>query len=170
MKAVVAKIGLAALLLVFISGCERKSCQDVVCQVGQQCIQGGCYCTDGYEGDGCSTYSYLKFEGSYNVTEACSNASPNFFNYNVTIYHDPLHINQVQITNLFGLGVTAVGYIHTDGTTGKGTYLEIPYQNQGSLTFQGQGNYDVLINRMSVQFNYTFNGGSYACTHTFYKQ
>ncbi len=162
-----AKILFGFIILLQITSCERRSCTDVACGVNQQCSQGNCYCQDGYEGSNCNTESAQKYVGNYNVSEACYSSTSNFFNYTCYITADPFYINRVQINNLFGQ-TTATGVIHTDQNN-LGNYIEIPQQQQGSLVFSGTGNYDPQLNRMTINFNYTFNGGSYQCTHTFYK-
>lgn len=161
-----AKILVALAFLFAISGCDRKSCNDVVCDYGMNCNQGQCYCPDGYEGTDCNTQSSTKYLGQYNVTETCYSGSSNFFSYTTSVIQG-YRVNEVQFTSLFGM-TSATGYIYTDGNN-QGNIIEIPQQSQGGLTFSGQGTYDPINNRMSINFNYTYNFGSYQCTHTFYK-
>ncbi len=139
------------------------------CPSGQNCYQGQCYCPDGYEGSDCSTASYIKFIGSYNVYESCYNSSNNFFNYSCYVTQGN-YINQIYFNGLFNMGVQAGAYIYNTNGSGQGNYIEIPTQSQGAFTFSGTGNFDNLNNRITINFNYTYNGGSYQCTHTFYKQ
>lgn len=164
-----AKIFFVLLLIAGIEACDTRNCTNVTCQVGETCFQGNCYCADGYEGTGCTTESYQKFIGSYNVNETCNSSSPNFFNYTSYITQGNF-INQIYINGLFNMGVSAIAYIYNTTGGAQGTYIEIPTQQQGALTFSGQGTYDLVNNRITITFNYTFNGGSYQCIHTFYKQ
>lgn len=167
MKSLV-KIFTAALFMLTIAGCDRKSCNDVVCDYGQNCFQGQCYCPDGYEGTDCLTQSNTKFVGSYQVSENCYNGGSNFGSYNCYISQGSSgYAYQLEITNLFGL-TYATANIRTDQNN-QGNLIEIPYQNQGGISLQGEGVYDTYNNRMTIDFNYTFNGSSYQCTHTFYK-
>lgn len=163
-----AKILFGFIILLQITACDRRSCQNVVCSTSQQCYNGLCYCVDGYEGTDCATASYQKYVGNYSVSETCNGASPNFFNYECSIYPDPNYINRVYINDLFGQGVQATMFIHTDQNN-QGNSVEVPLQQQGSLSYSGQGTYDSYNNRMVINFNYTYNGLSYGCTHTFYK-
>lgn len=166
------QIILATALLTAIGSCDRNNCKNVICQVNQQCLDGGCYCADGYEGTDCNTESYLRYTsngGTFNVVETCYSSSSNFFNY--TCYVIPsTQVNRVLINNLFGIVASTTAFIRTDASTGKGTFIEIPQQQQGAFTYSGTGNYNDFTNRMTINFNYTYNGGSYQCTHTFYKQ
>lgn len=169
-----AKVFFVLLLIVLISACERKNCSNVTCPAGQTCYQGNCLCPNGYQGSNCADYSYEKFIGSYpTVTESCNNATPpcNFCNYSgVYIYNDPNYADRLQITNLFGQGVQATALIlNYPGTFGEGTDIQVPYQSQGSLSFEGYGTFNPNTHQLIINFNYTFNGLSYGCTHTFYK-
>ncbi|MCS6935036.1 MAG: hypothetical protein NZM35_07800 [Chitinophagales bacterium] len=163
---------LLTLCIAMCAGCNRNSCRNVACPVNQQCIDGGCYCADGLEGADCSIPSHTRYTsngGTFNVTETCYNATNNFFNY--TCYILPTtERNRLIINNLFGFVPSATAFIRTDGNTGMGTFIEIPQQQQGAFIFSGTGNYNDVANRMTINFNYTYNGGSYQCTHTFYKQ
>jgi hypothetical protein len=163
------KVFFVSLIFLLAQSCERRSCTNVVCQPYETCFQGNCYCADGYEGANCATLSYQKFIGNYNVTETCNSSSPNFFNYTSFITQGN-YINQIYLNGLFNMGVQAAAYIYNTTGGAQGTFVEIPYQQQGAFAFSGQGTFDVLNNRLTVTFNYTFNGGSYQCIHTFYKQ
>jgi hypothetical protein len=158
-----------AIVLFYCSGCDQKSCQDVVCGVNQQCSRGQCFCVDGYEGTDCQTFSNQKYIGNYQVNENCFGSSSNFSFYNCSINSDPFYANRININNLFGLGANATALIFTDQSN-QGNYIEIPNQSQGALLFSGSGTFDPLLNQLTLNLNYTFNGGSYQCTHTFYKQ
>lgn len=162
-----AKIFVALAFLFAISGCDRKNCSDVVCDYGMTCNQGQCYCPDGYEGTDCSTVSANKYVGSYNVNEACYTGASNFFSYPAYITNG-YRINELQVSNLFGM-TSAIAYVYTDASN-QGNVIEVPMQSQGGLTFSGQGTFDPINYRITINFNYTYNFSSYQCTHTFYKQ
>lgn len=164
------KIFFAGMIAVLISGCAGRNCKNVVCPAGQQCLDGGCYCNNGYEGADCNTLSYLKYVGNYNVSETCMNSTPQFLNYTCFVTNSPNVVNVIYINNLFNMGITAVAEIYTDGATQQGTYILVRQQSQGGIQFDGTGNFDVQNNRMVINFNYTFNFGTYQCTHTFFKQ
>jgi hypothetical protein len=161
------KILFVGLIILSIGSCERKSCNNVSCPQFQQCISGGCFCLDGYEGTDCAKASSDKYVGSYNVSENCYTTSPNFPSYTVYITNDPNYPNVITISPLFNL-TYATAKIHTDQSN-LGNIIEIPYQSQGGLTFQGDGSFDQYNNRMTLNLSYTYNGASYQCTHTFYK-
>ena len=165
-----AKIFFAFIFIVTISACDRKSCNNVTCPVGQACNNGQCYCADGYEGTNCdvnSSEKYVAGSRSWTVTESCNGTSPNFFNYNAYFQQYSSNPSEIEIVNLFGsYNVTA--YIRTDQSN-TGNIIEIPHQNyDGSNTVSGDGTYNTANNRIIFNLNYTYSGISYQCTHTFY--
>lgn len=162
------KIFVAGLFMLSIASCDRRNCTDVVCDYGQNCFQGQCYCPDGYEGTDCATQSNAKYIGSWQAYEQCSNGIGNFGQYNCYISPGSSgYAYQLEITNLFGL-TYAIANIRTN-TSNEGNIIEIPYQNQGGIALQGEGVFDAYNNRMTIDFSYTFNGSSYQCTHQFQK-
>lgn len=166
-----AKIFLVAALLITISSCERKSCQNVACPVGQACNNGKCYCADGYEGADCSTLSYLKYEAgsrSWNVSESCYSSASNFGSYTCFMQGNPSDYRQVYIYNMLGNNCNPlIATIRTDYNN-LGNILEIPTQSCGGITVSGQGTYytNPYVN-IVFQLNYSYNGGNYQCTETF---
>jgi hypothetical protein len=153
--------------LLLMSGCDRKSCKEVQCAYNQQCINGECYCLNGYEGSACETESYKKYERSYLVYENCMQSNPTIGQYSCTIYHDPTYINKITINGFLGMGFQLSAYITTDGNN-KGNSVTIPDQNLGGLTINGYGTFDEYNNRLTLNVNYTYNFESKSCTHTFY--
>jgi hypothetical protein len=160
---------IALIAITTISSCDRKSCENTVCGVNEQCYQGQCYCNDGYEGAGCATLSYEKYLGNYYAYETCNNSPANFTTYYPTIFNDPNDERVIYINNLFGEGVQATAYIRTDDNN-TGNYFVINSQSFGGFTFSGTGRYDNVLNRINLDLNYTWNFSSYACTHTMLKQ
>ena len=175
MKNQIAKIFLVAALLITISSCDRQSCKDVACPIGQGCVNGQCYCADGYEGADCNTESYLKYTSgtpggsgikSWNVIESCYSGS-NFPGYTAFITHNSTSPREIEINNFLGGSGTVYATIRTDQNN-QGNIVEINSQNCGGIVVSGQGTYDVNYNRITFQLNYTYNFTSYQCTHTFY--
>ena len=165
-----AKIFFASIFLVFVSACERKSCNNVVCPANQSCFNGQCYCADGLEGTNCQTYSYTKYvdnNRSWYVNESCSGASSNFPSYTCFFTQYSSNPSEIQINNFLGGNCTAYAYIRTDQSN-QGNIIDIPSQNCGGITVSGQGTYYSNNHRIIFQLNYTFNFASYSCTHTFY--
>ena len=166
-----AKIFLVAALIVTISSCEKRNCQNVACPVGQACNNGKCYCADGFEGTDCQTQSYLKYEAGvrdWYVSEACYSSSPNFGNYTAYMMGNPNDYRQVYIYNILGNSCSPmIATIRTDYNN-MGNILEIPTQNCGGITVSGQATYaaNPYVN-IVFQLNYTYNGASYQCTETF---
>lgn len=170
-----AKIFLVAALLLTISACEKQSCKNVSCPVGQACNSGKCFCADGYEGTNCDVESNTKYVTGYlggsgykdwQVYETCNSSSSNFPGYNSTITHNSSNPSEIEINNFFGRG-TVYANIRTDQSN-QGNIVEINTQDCGGVTVSGQGTYDVTNSRITFQLNYTLFGASYNCTHTFY--
>lgn len=158
------------LLIASIASCDRKTCQNVSCPVGQACNNGACYCTDGYEGTDCNTYAYEKFVANFrtwNVIESCYSSSPNFPSYTSYFTHNSSNPSEIEIINMLGGMCTVYAYIRTDYNN-QGNIIEINSQNCGGITISGQGTYNPSLNRITFNLNYTFNGGTYQCTHTYY--
>ncbi len=169
MKNQIAKILLAAALLITISACDRKTCQNVACPVGQGCNNGQCYCADGYEGADCLVPSVDKYVDNYrnwNVTETCYTSSPNFPSYTAYFVHNSSNPSEIEIHGM--LGGTIYANIRTDNSN-QGNIVEINSQNTGAYIVSGQGVYDVNLRRITFNLNYGYsNGPTNQCTHTFY--
>ncbi|MBL0310947.1 MAG: hypothetical protein IPP77_15150 [Bacteroidetes bacterium] len=161
---------LISIFTLILTSCERKSCNSVVCPLGQICLNGNCICPNGYEGTDCQTLSADKYVGNYIVYESCPGSTTGnpFGQYNTYIGYDPSYPNQLIIYNLFNQG-SAYASIYTDGSN-QGNTLIVKTQNLGSITVYGDGNYDPSTRRITMTFDYTFNFNNYQCIHTFYKQ
>lgn len=173
---VMVKIKRAKILFLFgitvllFASCERRNCNNVVCPLGQTCVNGICLCQNGYEGTDCQTLSSDKYVGNYIVYESCPNSNTGnpFGQYNTYIGPDPNYPNQIIIYNLLNQG-SAYANIYTDGSN-QGNTLIVRTQNLGSITIYGEGNYNPSTRQIVITFEYTFNFTTYQCIHTFYKQ
>ncbi len=168
MKNQIAKIFLVAALLVTISACERQSCKNVVCPVDQACNNGQCYCADGLEGTSCSVLSYQKYLTLNNPSyESCNTATP-FVTTNVYFTWDGVYINQLNIHNLMGSYCSdVIATIHTDATN-EGNILQINEQPCGGSSVSGQGTYDKVNHRVTLQLYYNIGGSNYQCSTILY--
>lgn len=161
-----AKLFLVAALLVTISSCDRQTCTNVNCPIGQSCHNGRCYCQDGYEGTDCQTPSYQKYVGLNNYAYENCNAAPPFVTNLVSITWDGISTNQVVINGLMGSNCNGiVAYIRTD-TNNEGNILEINQQYCGGASVYGQGIYDKANRRVNFQLYYSFGGNNYQCSTT----
>lgn len=167
-------ISLSTLILLFISGCDSKSCKDTVCGVNQVCNSGVCYCRDGYEGTDCSLLSATKFitrSGSsssyqWNVSENCQNGGLGSIYYTSFQSTGTSNVSELVFNFLGQYQVTA--YVR-GAADGSGNTIEIPTQQlAGSGTIYGMGTYDAYNKRITINFEYSLNGQNKACTHTFY--
>jgi len=165
------KITAVIFLFLTIASCKKKDCSTTVCGYNQVCNTGNCYCRDGYEGDSCNILSaprYVNGNRNYIVQEICSGSSGSNYNAYITAgYSNPA---QIDINGFLPDGYTITAFIR-GSTDKKGTFIEIPSQTLGgSGTVTGQGNYDLVNNRIVINFEYTLNQQNKACTHTFYPQ
>jgi hypothetical protein len=165
-----AKVFLVAGLLLTIAACEKKNCNKVTCPLGLECYEGQCICQDGYEGTNCATISRDKYVGYYLVSEVCQGSLYNFSPYTTTIDSAPYTspVNYITINDLFNQGPAVAYIVNSPGNMGNN--IMVPQQNLGAITFSGQGNFYPQNSSIVINFNYTLNGGSYSCTHTFNRQ
>jgi hypothetical protein len=164
---------LSTIILLFIAGCDSKTCKDTVCGTNQVCNNGVCYCRDGYEGTDCSQLSANKFitkNGATNyqwtVSENCQNGGGGS-TYNTSFQSTGTSNVSELVFNFLGqYQVTA--YVR-GAADGSGNTIEIPSQQlAGSGTIYGMGTYDSYNKRITVNFEYSLYGQNKACTHTFY--
>ena len=173
------KIFFAAIFLIFISSCEKKSCKNVSCPAGKTCYEGACVCPDGYEGSNCDTLSSTKYIGNWNVSENCGNSQSPFQNYY------PVYIqagncigstyntaNVIVISAFFGQGPLCVQIVNTSPGN-QGNTLVIPPQTVGTVSVASSQGYYTYSNgaaQIVITLNYTANSFNYTCQETLYKQ
>ena len=165
-----AKIFLVMIFIVTISACERQSCKNVACPIGQNCNSGRCFCQDGYEGTNCDVNAFEKYVAnnrSWNVSESCYGGSPNFGSYTSFFIHSSSVPSELQIANMLGGNCSVTANIRTDQSN-QGNIVEILTQSCGGITVSGQGIYSVTNHTIKFDLNYTLNGTSYQCSHTYY--
>jgi len=177
------QVFLVLLILLAVSGCEKKSCSHVTCASYETCKNGTCLCLDGYEGDTCSVLSETKFIGNWQVNENCSPDPANFGVYYTNIYatttanvgyYAP---NVIYFNILLGSGPVYAQIINTSPST-EGVTLYIPPQNLNngvSILGGSQGYYSAPVvsgaqPTMTITMNYSYQGNSYTCYENFHKQ
>lgn len=171
-----AKLLLVAAIFILVAGCDRKSCKDVSCPAGEECSSGSCICQDGYEGTDCATYSYLKYLGTYYVSETCNNATPpfNWTGYTVTVLQDPTNVDVIHFEGFFNGQMDMIAYIY-NVPNNLGNNLSIP-GNQGQGGIQISTSQGTLYNNtqgvatIQLSLNYTDQNGAYGCTELLTKQ
>ncbi len=157
--------------LTLMSGCDGKSCKDIVCGNNEICANGGCFCNDGYYGQNCDQLTANKFANqNYYVTESCQSGTGGGSGYYAYIYPGG-SVGTVTIGNFLGQGYEVVAYLKGDANK-TGDYLYIPEQSySGSGSVQGEGYYNPATYRISFNLNYTYGlGASNSCTQTFQRQ
>ncbi len=171
-----AKLFFAAIFLLSISACDRKSCTKVVCPSYEGCYQGECVCYNGYEGTDCATISSTKFTGNWLVTENCGNgvSSPNPSGYYVYISPSGgASASRLDLSNLLGLGSTFTAELYNTYPSNEGTQMHVFSQSQGSVTIADSYGYYTTTNgtpQIILVLNYTYNSFNYSCQETFTKQ
>jgi hypothetical protein len=168
------KLFFAAIFLLTISACDKKSCTHVVCASYQTCYEGLCLCPDGYQGTNCDSLSSSQYTGTWNVSENCgTNQSPNFTSYQVYIYPTGSPANSITISNLLSTGNSAIAQIYNTTPGSEGASVYIPNQNVGGIQIANSyGNYTNQGGVIELIFvlNYSYNGLNYSCQETLYKQ
>lgn len=172
----------ACLLLVasiMFSGCKKGcgTCKSygynytLQTYTSQVCVNNFCTCPNGFEGDSCQTYSlnkYIQPSPNWNAYDACGN-NPTYSVYITTNYPS---YNSFFINNLFNSGTQVLAQI-ASAANNQGTYLSIPYQTAGALSFSGQGFYQQSGSLGKLTLNLDFIGGNGIeenCTVTMYQQ
>lgn len=157
-------LGIFGFLL--MTNCDKNACEDIVCPVNQQCVRGQCFCIDGYEGANCAELAYLKYVGTYNVSESCQGGPP-FGMFTGTIAASGFVINELLLLNFLNSGQNAVAYIGTDANN-QANYIRIPNQNLGgsAFTIAGEGSFLDFggFNRIQLEVQVTQAGIARFCT------
>ncbi len=170
MKRVIQAVVFTSIIVMFLPSCD-DSCADVVCtKANSICVEGRCVCEAGYEGDDCDIESYLKYQGSYQVSENCllSSGGSQPRSYSSSIYQYGSRIDIITINNIGGLGIAI------DATIVDATNLYITRQNAGLTTINGgQGRFELFGGssarvRLEYQYNVA-NSIAYDCTAIFTK-
>jgi len=137
--------------------------QNITCGTNSYCSGGICTCISGYEGNLCSTLSYTKYVGSYQVSENCTTTfSGNMnqqFSSSINVGFD---IDILTINNFANRGLPV------DATIVSANFLTITSQNTGSVQVSGgEGVYEVFANRIRFEYNYTAGSNFHQCTAIF---
>ena len=169
------KLFFAAIFILTISSCDKKSCTKVVCPSNEGCYQGQCVCLNGYEGTGCSTISSAKYTGSWTVSENCGSGvtSPNPSGYSVYISPTGSPVSYLSISNLLNLGTSFTAELYNTSPGYEGTQIYIPAQSQGGVSItDSYGTYTTTngVTQLVIVLNYTYNSFNYSCQETLYKQ
>ena len=156
------------LMITLINCSDRRSCDDVVCGNNQSCINGNCYCLDGYEGPECQTIAAQKYVGNYTVVANCFQGSYIGSPFDFILW-DGAYPNRITFGNFMNQG-SVDAFIYTSPSN-EGNIIEFAV-NRGSFQANVSGQYlnntgagDILLN---VQY---YLGSQYGeCQLTYYKQ
>ena len=153
--------------VMFITSCDRQSCEDVVCSANNStCFEGQCFCALGYEGDLCEEFTFQKYVGNYQVSQNCSTTLQGNQNstYNSFITQGS-DIDRVTITSFAGqYTVEAFFVIGTDGNE-----VFIDQTVFGNTTIVGSGRFIPGVNRLEIDFNIESGSNFQQCTAIYQK-
>lgn len=156
-------IAIAAMAL--LASCGGNSCAEVICGSRQNCVNGRCYCWDGWEGNNCDDLAADKYVGSWQVTAGCQQG---FVPAHISqINYDPNREDRIVINNFLNRGLPLTVGIFTDRSN-EGNLIQFANQQVGSLTVDGQGFFDPVNNRISIDIQYSDFGSSGFCTLTYF--
>ena len=164
MKQVIA-LGTIILTLLFVASCDDKSCDNVNCNnsANSECVNGRCQCIQGFEGEFCDEYSYMKYIGNYQASSNCRSTTQG----NVTNPHNPYisqgnRIDQLLINGFEGQ-YTVEAYIN-------GNYITIPEQNIfGSISITGNGQFFPDSRRITFDYEIIQGSNFQSCSATYVK-
>lgn len=156
------------LIFISISGCDRASCETVICGINQNCVRGACFCWDGYEGSTCQDFAAQKYVGSYLISANCP-VSPYTGPNTTFISWDQSLANRITISNFIGQG-TIDAFIFTDPNN-QGNIIEIN-QSIGGFSVVGQGNYydNPFTGNIILEIQYNIGSIYNECQLTFFRQ
>jgi hypothetical protein len=141
-------------------------CADIICGTNQSCVNGQCYCADGYEGPDCTDFAADKYIGSWQVVAGCQQGFIPTHNSQIT--YDPQgRVDRIVITNFMNRGLSATVGIFTNRNN-KGNLIQFQGVQVGSLTADGQGYFDEVNNRIVIDVQYFDFQTSGFCTLTYY--
>jgi hypothetical protein len=135
----------------------------------QVCANSFCTCANGFEGDSCQVYSYLKYVNpsqSWSVTDNCSGNT----NYFVTFYSNYPSYNTILISNLFNSGAQITANILSSPNNTSSLYIQ--QQTVGTIVVSGSGSYSSngLYGRLTLNLDFNNNGIDQSCILYLYQQ
>ena len=151
-------------MLLFVVSCDDKSCDNVNCSTtNSECVNGRCQCIQGYEGEFCDEFSFLKYEGNYQASSNCRSTTQG----NITNPHNPFisgtgFIDRIQINGFEGQ-YSVEAYIN-------GNFITIPQQNIfGSIQITGNGQYFPDSRRINFDYEILQGSNFQSCSATYVK-
>ncbi|MCH8331273.1 MAG: hypothetical protein IH946_07810 [Bacteroidetes bacterium] len=153
-------LGLLHMMLLVMFSCNR--CKKTYCPYNSSCYRGECICAAGYEGTNCDITSKDKYLGNYWVTEDCHGGTGGGSGYFSSIT-DGNDVEDVFINNILNTG----WFIEAEV---QGNSIAIPSQTVGSMTIDGDGNYNPTNKRLTLYINHNLGGNSSQCTLSYFKQ
>ncbi len=155
------------LCMMIFAGCGSNGCEGVVCGSRSNCVNGRCFCWDGYEGDNCEDLAADKYIGTWQVSPGCVQGFVPSHVSQITAdpFGDP---SIIVINNFMNSGLPLNANIFTDRTN-RGNLIQFQGQVVGANTVDGQGFYNPASNQISLDIQYFgFNGGG-QCTFIYFK-
>lgn len=152
MKSFIKALSFAAVFGLFTTACETDPCKDVVCGDHGSCLEGVCNCENGYEKDSaglCNTEIRAKFQGSWTVSDNCSQSGT--ASYTVSVTASTANILEVKITNFWG------SFVNQGTATIDGNTINIARQEPDADLFFISGSGTINAANNSIAWNYNIS-------------
>jgi len=170
MKSFIKALSFAAVFGLFATSCDTDPCKDVPTGDHGTCVEGVVICDTGYEKDAqglCNTENRAKFQGSWTVSDNCSQSGT--ASYTVSVTASTTDILEVKITNFWGTFVNQ-GTATIDGSTINIARQE-PDADQWFIS--GSGTINAAANSIAWNYNISNETGASpevdVCTATWTK-
>ncbi|MCS6789717.1 MAG: calcium-binding EGF-like domain-containing protein [Bacteroidia bacterium] len=160
------------LVAVGLSGCEKGSCEGVVCMNGGTCRNGRCRCPVGFEGSRCEIKLTDQWIGQYQGEDRCiiSGIIPP---YSVSIQASPSYADLIEIERFANLTCEGAP-VKVQAQVQSGTTAQIPRQSLCNLRFVMEGRATYNTSQRSIFIEYKIhdrqNNVQDSCSATLYKR
>lgn len=96
---------------IVFNACTPDPCKDIICKNNGVCRDGGCKCSQGYEGPFCATKMYEKYIGTWDGYLRCNGLIPEVVNIVIAPEPQP---NRVTLYDIFDQNVAMKATIDVD--------------------------------------------------------
>lgn len=117
---------------VVFNACTKDPCKDIICKNNGVCRDGGCKCSQGFEGPFCATKMYEKFIGTWDGFLRCNGLIPEVIN--LVIAPEPLP-NRVTLYDIFDQNVALKATVNVDK-------IQLDDQSINGMRYTGHGYLD----------------------------
>ena len=146
-------------IIVFVltfNSCKDK-CKDTICENGF-CVEGDCFCSDGYSGTTCEIKESDNFVGNYEGTQTCFGIVQSLKMQISNYPENPWNIN-ITLDNNNGVDFNLRAYVKKDSLFIEKQFVELidPFEDTTivNLIYPSSG---VLINESLLDIDLTYKG------------